>query len=363
MDYSRRYVQFNNLVFDTMDIIEDSSYSTSFKFTSHELTHGNGNYAPFKRSFLFAEQGSVSLTVKVDLLKLPCEDRPYFRRFMIGEMNKPGKLWAVQNDELIWAYAVVTGHSPADTSLTEALAFSIDFTLPEGVWHKADSQKTFLKPYDPCTFMECYDYKDLEPCKNTTPGECCYNCTEEKSAFCNCCWCNDLCKDYALCYNKDLLQNVYKNCSEMFQIDYNCGKGQEFFGDDYLGEKFCNGGCRSIIAANFYADTDIPTSGFNLIIHGATKNPMIDLNGNQIVIKGEYQDADDPILTLKDNGDVYFRDGDCCDDTLVPAENIEIQAGSEFMNYVYPGNNRLIVDLGMCCGTSCIYVQVDGLTV
>ena len=103
MIHGRRYVQFNNLVIDTYDMVDRTDTDTSFKYTSHDKTFGHGKYAPFKRDYMFAEEGSVSMTLTLHTKKLPCNERPHYRKMAISELNKQGKLWAVQNGELIWA--------------------------------------------------------------------------------------------------------------------------------------------------------------------------------------------------------------------------------------------------------------------
>ena len=355
MIYERRYVQFNDLVIDGYDMISESDSDVSFKYVSHEKTFGNGSYVPFKKDHVFTEEGSVSLTLKLHMKKLPCEQRPLYRQMAMSELVRPGKLWAVQNNELVWAYAVLTNKGEQNSYAADKIVLSVDFRLPEGIWHKADKQKTFLQDYNVCTFMDCYDFKVYDPCKS------CCECEEVFDVACNCCICDTICKEMALCYNTDRLQSAYEPCDGGvdFHIVYDCIKGQEFFGDYYLGQKFCTGdSCSGVIAGLVYGITDIPTDSFVLTIHGKMKDPEITINGNTNVLKGEY----DGTLTIRPNGEALFSNDDCCEGTLIDVNKWVVPKNMNYGWMIYPGNNRLVINTNMCC-TSCAYVDIDGITV
>lgn len=371
MQYHRRYLQFNDLVIDSYDMIDESVIQTdaSTKITQINRSFGHGVYSPNKSHGVFFEPMTVSLTLYLSVSKLPCDYRPFYRRFAISEISKPGKLWAVVNNELIWAYAKLANYSEVKSSRRDTVEINISLFLPEGVWHKADKQKTFLRDYDVCTFMDCYGFKDLDPCEQhkKLDGDCCTDCGMTKDEVvnftCNCCECDTICKDMALCYCKDLLQEVYDPCSANgFHIVYDCDKAHEFFGDVYAGQKFCEKDvCSGVIAGILYADTDIPTSDFTITLHGHFVNPAITINDNTNVIKGDYED-DRGVLTIKSNGDVYWRKSDCCVDELVDVANWTVPEGNRYRWTLNPGNNRLIIHTNSCCGITCAYVQVDGLT-
>lgn len=382
MIYERRYVQFNDLVIDSYDMIEETEMDVSFKYISHERSFGHGSYAPFKRDYVFANEASVSLTLRLNMRKLPCEKRPFYRQMAVSELSRPGKLWAVLNNELVWSYAVMTNFGETNSYRKDTLIINVDFTLPEGVWHKADLQKTFLQDYDVCIFMDCYDFKELNPCAEQS-GTCCAECAMDEEgiiytgedrliiggktfdAGCDCCICETLCEAMALCYNKERLQNVYNECADGldFHIVYDCEKAQQFFGKEYLGQKFCTSdSCTGIIAGNLYANTDIPTTDFTIILHGYMQDPTITINDNTNIIEGDYSE-EKGVMTIRSNGEVWYRQDDCCDDTLVAAGAWTIPKGNEYGWALKPGNNRFIVNTNMCCGISCAYVQVDGKTI
>lgn len=371
MIYGKRYVQFNNLVIDSYDMISETDTNVSFKYTSHDRTYGHGKYAPLKRNYMFTDEIKVSLTLKLHTKKLPCDQQKFYRTFALSELVKPGKLWAVQNGELIWAYAVLTQYGEVDVWRKDLITITADFTLPEGVWHKADKQKTFLRPYDVCSFMDCYDFRELDPCAEDRrlSGDCCETCgailTEIKDAGCDCCFCDSLDKEMALCYMKEDLLKAYGQCDDGidFQIVYNCQKGQEFFGNDYLGQKFCEKeACSGVIAGLIYSETDIPTSNYTIILHGHFKNPAITINRNTNVIEGDWEN-ENGILTIHGNGDVYYRKDDCCEDELVSASAWKIPEGMNYGWELHAGNNRLVIHTNSCCGRTCAYIQIDNLTI
>ena len=357
MKYTRRYLQFNELVFDGYDMIQDSDGGVGFKINSTEKSFGHGSYLPLKSDYLFAKEQSVSMTVILRMKKLPCDVRPFYVDFAIGQISKPGKLWRVQNGQLMWAQAVVENFEPHDDARENQFSFDIDFILPEGVWHKADKQKTFLVPYDVCTFMDCKGFHTYQPCCDNA----CMTCSEKaiierRENSCDCC-CEGLSKDMALCYNLGKITEFYNRCSSSYQIVYDCEKAEEFFGDRYMGYKFCvEDYCEdSIIAGTFYSDTDIPTTGVEIYLRGKLHNPWIDINGVKNIITGDY----DGTLHILPNGDVYYIDV-CCETLLKPS--VWVVPDGEYGWTVNQGMNSVIVHLNACCSVACVYIQVDSLS-
>lgn len=360
MIYTRRYVQYNDLVIDNYGMIGESSLDTPFKYTSTEYTFGHGSYSPNKQDYMFVGEAKVSLTLYLAMKKLSCEDRPHYRKFVIREISKPGKLWAVVNNELVWAYAKATNYAEVDSRKPDTIEINVDIALPEGIWHKADIQKTFLQPYDVCHALDCYGYQHTKGCND---GCCC--CGEPvDNVDCICCDCSLITKDMALCSHLDDLQKVYRECEDgNFHIVYDCCKGQEFFGDDYLGKKLCTkDSCSNIIAGQVYANTDIPTTGITVMIKGRMLDPAITINGNTNIIEGDMTEFDGT-LTISDDGTIYYRQDDCCADTVVSPANLTIPAGNDYGWTMHQGNNSVLIDTHQCCGYTCAYFQIDELTI
>lgn len=356
MIYKRRYLQFNELVLDSYDMLSESPHAVEFKGDSQEYSFGHGSYRPLKSRYVFAREQSVSLSIRLEMKKLPCDKRPFYKQFAVRETTKAGRLWALVNNEVLWAHAVPVAYSENESARNDEYYIELDLVLPEGVWHKADRYKTFLVPYNVCDFMDCMGYKEV-PCKPIEPDYCCAECSNSsvKSEDCSCC-CDNLNKEMALCYHRGELQAIYKECSPSYQFVYDCAKGQEFFGDKYLGEKICTADpCNNIIAGTFYSDTEIPTRGVNLVIDGEVHDPQITINGNKNIIKGDYEG-----LIIDSNGDVYSLT-DCCE-TLLEPDVWEI-ADDSFGWEINPQMNNIIIDRGACCKRACVYIQVDSLTI
>lgn len=351
MIYRRKYIQFNDLVIGNYDMLLSASHTADFKGEEDEYSFGHGSYAPFKGTFAKAQ--NISLSITLDMKKLPCDYRPFYKQFVIKEITTPGKLWAVDNNTLLWAYAKVTSISEDLDVRRNEYRIEADFLAWEGVWHKADKLKTFLIPYSVCDFMDCLGYKEIAPCEDI---DCCQACLDRPSPreeTCECC-CDSLNRDMALCYHSDL-QIFYNECTPSFQIAYSCQKGNEFFADKYLGTKLCTkDSCSNIIAGKVYSDTEIPTSGYEIVIDGEVHDPQITINGNMNVIKGDYEG-----LVIESSGDVYSMT-DCCKELLDPdVWEIPDRYGWEFVQ----GNNQILIDRGSCCGRACVYIQVDSLTI
>ena len=362
MIYSKRYIQFNNLVFDGYDMLSDYSEDIAYKGTSQNYSFRHGSYMPFKNSYLYVEERSVSLTLTLHLKKIPCEYREYYVRFAEEELGKPGKLWAVKNNELIWAEAYARNVTPILSDRPEIVEYDIEFVIPGGVWHKADKQRTFLLPYDVCVFMECKGYKTLQPCADTPDGDCCEICIQNKvqkvqEEQCFCCCVDKITKDMALCYHLKDLQAFY-TCETPYQIAYDCELAEEFSKEKFLGQKLCTEDiCEdNVIAGRFYSETDIPTEEMTIVIDGHTKNPWVTINGNTNVIKGEY----DGTLTIKSSGDIYYKQGNC--ETLLDPSVWVVPEGMEYGWTIQPRWNSIIVHLNECCGRTCVYIQHDAIT-
>lgn len=361
MMYSRRYLQFNNFVIDGYDMIADTSSKASFKTSEQTRPYGHGVYAPYKTVSPFLEAFDVSMTIKMWLKKIPCDVRPFYRQYAIKELTGYGKLWAIQNNELIWTTAQIVGYSETPQYRRDYIEATVDFRCPTGVWHKADKLKTFLKPYDLCSFMDCMGYREVNPCMDND-GSCCESCkNKEAEEFIRnnicCCCCDALTKEMALCYHTKELQMLYNDCTPTWQIEYNCAQAERLFSGKQ-GSKLCaKDSCSSVIAGRIYSETDIPTDIEELIISGSMMNPHITINGNTNIIEGEF-DGD---LIITKSGDIYYKT-DCCEE-LVDPSSWTIPSGNDYGWTIYPGENSVIINTNDCCGMTCAYISTDNLTI
>lgn len=351
MIYKRRYLQFNDLVFDETDMIDEDDFSVSFKTFDSEYGFTHGSYSPYKHRGGFVKAASVSMTIILRMKKLPCKDRPYYRRFALNQLQEQGKLWAIQDNTLVWAFAYIKEYSESQSAKRDTVEIDVDFVLPEGVWHKADKLKTFLVPYDPCDIMDCYDFHEVDPCADCCP------CEINENDLCNCCDC--LTKDMALCYHTDELQHAY-DCEGLgYRIVYDCKRGEKFFfdsfyGNTHFGTRLCTD--TGIIAGQVYSETDLPTRGITILLHGHMVDPYIEINGNANQIKGEY----DGVLTIRPDGTVDVTG--CIEPQTLSVDKWVIPKGMDYGWEMHQGNNRVYIEIGDCCHTACAYIMVDSLT-
>lgn len=358
MIYRRHYIQFNDLVFGEYELIDENDYDVSFKSSSTEYGgRRHGSYMPMKGGSVL-QSGRVAISLTLDMKKLPCDMRKYYRRFVMRQINTPGKLWAVQDNTIVWAYAVLDGYNESTRSRRDTLSLVLDFTIPEGVWHKADKLKTFVLPYDPCDFMDCYKFEDEEPCERF--GVCC-DCPEEVKdgldANCCDCDCNKVLPEQALCYFGDY-QGLYK-CRMNYRFVYDCEAAERFFntpaGTRYIGKRLSSR--NGVISGKLYADTDIDTTDITIKLHGVMKDPYIEINGNGNIIKGEY----DGTLIIRSDGSVYYGAGDC-EACLLDVESWVIPEGMDYGWVIHPGDNKVIIMNNSCCGAFTAYFDIGLLT-
>ena len=367
MYYDKRYLQFNNLVFDGYDMISSTDEQVTYKEAdAQSYSFSHGSYMPYKSDFLLVNAGSVSMTLTFHMKKIPCEDRPWYLNFIDQELGRPGKLWAIRNNEILWAYASVRSKHAITTNEPFKAEYDIEFTLPEGIWHKADKQRTFVLPYNVCTMMECKGFEPYDPCANSCV-DCCESCIEKKfwddyRERCFCCCVDEITADMMLCYHMKEIQKFY-SCETPFQLVYDCLHAEKFKHDDYIGQKLC---IKSLcddgtIAGRIYSDTDIKTEDVTITIKGKMHNPWITINGNTNIISGDYDGA----LRIEPSGDVYYEQSECCEPTLLDPSVWEIPCNMDYGWWVYPQWNSIKIQLNECCqtnGIACAYFDIDSIT-
>lgn len=352
MIYKRHYLQFNDLVFYEYDMIDEGEYSLSFKHSTTEYGFAHGAYMNLKGGS-FVKSGTVALTLVLNMKKLPCDKRPYYRRFALSQLSKPGKLWAVQDNTIVWAHAVLSGYNEVQRTRRDTITIDLDFIFPEGVWHKADKQRTFIVPFDICDFMDCYDFKDDNPCEDG----CCDCVTVKDASPCCECGCDEVAPEHALCYFDDY-QGLYA-CYNRYRLIYDCVAADKFFsqgayGRHHLGAKL-TGDC-GMITAKYYSGTDVDTTDISLRIHAEMKDPYIEINGNGNIIKGEYSGY----LYIHSDGSLYSGECDNCDPLSV--DKWVIPKNMDYGWTIHPGYNRINIQTNTCCGNPVAYIDVGELT-
>lgn len=357
MRYEKRYVQFNDLVFDTVDMLSSDDLTVSFKRKDTEYTYRHGSYVPHRTRGLLAESANFSMTITLRMKRLPCEVRKYYPDFAKTQLAKIGRLWAVSNNTLLWAWAELKSFGEATEPKKNTLEYDVDVYLPEGIWHKADPKKTFLQPWDICDFMNCYKFEDVESCAGE--GDCCGDCAEEIDAGCDCCECNGLTEDMALCYHLNDLQDFYSCTGSGYRIVYDCVAAEKFNNDfrHYLGQKFCTE--NGYIHGNLYSNSDMESSYVKIRLHGNVVNPRIEINGNANQIKGRYEN-----LQINPDGSVEYWTEKCQDRKTVSVDKWLTlrEEGNQYGWVLQPGYNRVYIETGACCGPVCAYFEIDPIT-
>lgn len=351
----RTYVQYNDLVFSSADTIESASYRVSTKGDSHEYSFGHGSYDPEKAEYLFMTEGSLSLTINMNYRLFRKEDRKHIGDYMKLNLVKSGRIWAIQDDKLLWAYARPTEFSEVYEYFKDHYSMDVDFRLREGYWHIADLKNVFLVPYDNCNFTDDYDFREINECE-----DCCTSCPKDHEERCASCLddCGNLCEQDSACsMSKEELNNFLK-CGKSYKIVYNCNRANQLFGEKTLGTKICKKDiCESVIAGKFYSDSVLPTTLVTVTLTGKWQDPIININGTKKMIKGDY----DGRLTMYPNGDVTYLEGEdeCCPEIELDLDDIVLL--NDFSFTVHQGMNRITVE-GGCCEMACAYINVDSLT-
>lgn len=361
MYYDKRYLQFNDLVFDGYDMISDSDEPIQYKGSSTAYSYRHGSYRAFKQDYLYVSERQVNMTITLKLKKIPCEYRKWYVQFAEQELGKPGRLWAIKNSEILWAYAAVNNIRPVSNNKQNEVVYDVEFVIPGGVWHKAHTDRTFVLPYDVCSLMDCKGFEEFNEC------DCCPNCDDRKLARdmrdrCGCCCESDLCADMALCYHLDELQKFY-GCDTPYQLVYSCEAGAEYSTEKALGQRLCvDDICDdAVISGQIYSPTDIPTEDVTITLVGDYKNPWIKINGNTNIIEGEYHGK----LIIKSSGDVYYQEGECCEPELLNPKIWKIPSGNDYGWTIYPQLNSVVIYSNMCCsqsGATCAYIDHTPIT-
>lgn len=361
MYYEKRYLQFNDLVFDGYDMISDYDEPIQYKGSSTATSYGHGSYRAFKTDYLYVSERQVNMTITLNLKKIVCEYRKFYVQFVEQELGKPGRLWAIKNNTILWAFASVNNIRPVNNGKQHELVYDVEFVIPGGVWHKADGAKTFLLPYDVCSLMDCKGFEEHSSC------DCCAPCSDNKlykqmRDRCGCCCEDDLSRDMALCYHLDELQKFY-GCDTPYQLVYDCETAERFTKEKALGQKLCvEDICEdSVISGQIYSETDIPTEEMTITLVGDMKNPWITINGNTNIIEGEYHGK----LIIQSSGDVYYQESECCEGELLDPSVWVIPSGNDYGWTIKPQLNSVTVYMNMCCsqsGVACVFIDHTPIT-
>jgi len=102
--------------------------------------------------------------------------------------------------------------------------------------------------------------------------------------------------------HEEVINAFYNPCTESFRIIHNCEVGFNIWGAErMLGHKLCKEDlCKHLIAGEFYSDTLLDSRNVTITVVGTFENPSITINGNTMVIEGEFNGR----LTLNATGNI-----------------------------------------------------------
>lgn len=268
----KKLVQFNELVFNHDAFIETQpDVTTEFRNSTNAFANSHGDYSPERCGSRKVNSKQFDVTFDVDKTKFPCEDRELVEQFVLDNLYKVGRLWAIQGDNLLWALAKVISISESYDDKRHYLTFNATFYLPQGIWHLADPTATYFDDYYQCDILQCQDVLARQ--------------------LCDCCLCNiklapvkicPPCAGQKLCeipLNK--LADTIGNCGDNKKISYSCceqienADAKSAYGDNTAFVKFDG--------QTLYETDDVVVE-----ICGTFTNLTIDWNGQRSVIDGTY---------------------------------------------------------------------------
>lgn len=374
MIYTRRYVQYNDLPFDSYEMLRSwDDTSVKFKQDSSSYSFRHGSYVAFKSETMLVDTANVSMSILLGLYRLPCDKRTTYRKLVLDEISKPGKLWAVENGELVWAYAYPENYSEASkTSIADSILIDVDFVLYEGIWHKANVYTTYLEKYDLCVEIE--EKTTYDPCDDLTKN-CCIDCAPPlkqtngtcKNGKCGCggriesdcgCDCDKERKNLCEADINSIFQSLEKCSTTGYKIIEDCS-AYERENDEPIGQRFRAESCQNYLSGRIYANTDVPTTDYEIVVVGIFHNLYVEVNGNGNIIEGDYEGK----LMIRGDGTAWLYNGDCGWEQL-PVSAILIPDGMTLGYTFNPGWNYFKIDAGTCdCNHALTaYITIDNIT-
>ncbi|GHU63508.1 hypothetical protein FACS189418_6950 [Clostridia bacterium] len=360
---ARKILQFNDLVIDGFEMIQKQSLSGSFKANPIEYSFSHGSTPPFFASSLYAKEQSLSMTLRIDKRKLRRDNQLFYKDWIYRNLSKPGRLWAIEGKQILWAFAYVRDFSEAYDDHRYFIELSVEFVLYEGIWHKTDSRKTYLTPYEACDWDACLDYREEQFCL-----PCCLGCGKVNPIRSCCdCHCAALKKENSLCVVGNHAINLFHDsCANRYQLHYDCRAKEKFFPNDH-DVKICKDGLRaSVIAGTFYSSTTLPTKKVSVVLDGEFTDPTIRINGNQIKLDGGLFQG---LIRINASMELWYHyinpeePCNCLEDwNMLDFERIIFPDYSEFGFTIYPGANTLLIEGMDCCSMNCVYLDIDEIT-
>ena len=358
----KRYIQFNDLVFLGRKSIDEQTESISLRENKTSRTFTNGSYVGNTSKMSLVDSNTISLQIALKTHDWSEEHVQAHYDFIMEQLMTPGKLWAVQTGlQLVWCNAYVTSiQNNKQWVLTDDdyLVFKVEFDNPDGVWYKADEDKTFLEPYDNCDFldMKASCLGKSRHCCNGLP-----NCNN----YCDCCESDccemdgmiDLCTAQT---NVEFMNDFFEECNSKWRVVYNCskckkdGKGLQCM----YKHAICDTCVNEVLTGEFLSTTVLDSHKWSIAIEGDFKDPIVRINDIDFKIKGEYSG----VLTANYKGELkYAKSWECLEFNYQDISLSVLKLCAE-LPYIKKGLNTVSIS-GVESDTACIYIDYESVTV
>ena len=350
--YPRVYIQFNELVFDGIETVNTADLSGDYKISTNPYPFAHGSYygGSFKRGRLLTGEQDLSLDLNLPFVGLTRLQTLDYNDFIQYNLTQAGKLWAFDTGgKLIWAWAIPKHPPYSDYEIRNGriIHYQMDFLLPEGFWHVADTNHVFLEPYSMCDMKDSFgtgcahDCNSLQQCENEQCNLCCD--VTPDMGYCNTCW------------------NPYDNCANPYRIIYNCKKAEKFYGWKEWGEIHMPN-CDNQTVGTFCSNT-IYDAPVQVTIMGKFENPMIRINDIRIRIHGTFNGR----LVVNIDGTICYYKGEPCDQLVAPVQvsydDIEY-LDNEIIFTAHRGENVVyVLSDEECPLLNLVWLKVDELTI
>ncbi|OFI46759.1 hypothetical protein BG262_02880 [Floricoccus penangensis] len=269
----KKLVQFNELVFNhTAFVAAYPDFKTEFRTTREQYSYRNGDYSPESCRARTVNSKTFDVEMTIDKSKFPCEDRNIIEQFVLDNLYKTGRLWAIQGDLLMWSLAKVDSISEKFNEKPNHITYVATFYLQEGIWHIAEPTATYFNDYHTCEVTDCYEALNRPLCDCSM-----CNIGLAPRKFC------PPCRGQRLCdIPKDQLISIIGNCGDTKKISYSCHCQEP----TAVAKSAYND---STAVLSFNSGTMYPTDDVVIEINGEFTDLVIDFNGQKSKIEGNYK--------------------------------------------------------------------------
>lgn len=340
--YPRLFLQYNDLVFSGTESVKTASLSGDYVISTLPKLFSHGSYAngSFYHGALLMGEQDLTLDLELPFAGMTRGQVRAYHKHIQDNLSRTGRIWAIDpGAKLVWAWAIPKHPPYSDYEMKngKTLGLQMDFLLPEGVWHLANTANVFLEPWGDCDFTDELD-DDCTYQYKIDPTECC-KCPDLKN-WCEVCW------------------NPYDRCTNRYRIVYSEIEGEKRFGKLARGYQFMADGMRT---AGTFTSNGAHVSPVTVTLLGQWVDPRIEVNERTIRLIGHF----DGKLVICGNKVTYFPGEPCqyggCG-TPVPFDRVDLKEARANFRAFYGRNNQFIVsNTNHHHAPNMIYILVDEL--